>query len=891
MRRSRRTSVLILLALALCFLARPSERGRAAGWGDLARYERLGGASLALAAHEGFGYAVQGASLRVVDLREGELRPLPGSTLPLPDLAEDLAVDHGRLYVPLRGADEAGEARLLSFDLSRPGAPRPIGTPFPLPAREVAAIVVSYPQAYLLTERGLLILDVKDRERPRLRRIVPLGTQRGAGPIRGDLAVRRGRVYVADPRGLLLVEADAPRPLAQPLHSRPAAALALADERLYAALGDGALQVFDTDTLPRLLAEQDTGLPGPQALAVSGGRAFVLGDAGRHLRGFRLTTSGSLRPLGPARRVARAASPQGDLLALDERAGLAMALSREGLLRVDGAGGGAPQRLPEPELPPVLQLHLEADRGLAAAGESGLFELDLRGPGAARVRAGIQAREHEGEIHLLPAPSSPASGEEGRLLRFQAALAMGRHTLALTERSGLLVLDLQSQPPVLVGRYAELPRLAEGRGALLRGTDLYLAAGDGSLRVLDLSRPDAPRGLAVLEGLGIRGLAEMGPLVLAAGHSGMGQGRLTVIDASDPARPRRLASVDLPLYQDRVQVSGSLAFLSGPGDRLSVVDLSDPRRPVERTERAIQGVSAGRIGLLDDLLLAAQPGRLDLLTALPSGLLRPLARVPLPWSGEDWRGRTDVVLGGGHLALVRGRSGLFLTEASVGAHEDPPPSVAAGPSRAPSLHLPYLSVSQPGARLAPPCRRPELVLLVVEDPAEGEPPHLSSSAAAFFRTLALPEVSLALGRFGYQGEMVAMSDAGPEAAGLVVDAARRVEARAAAPDEGAVAATRPDLALSMAEQLGTAADLASAVLVLVADRPPDAAAAASLPGLARRLRHAGWRIELLGAGGAGASAVAFGLGISVAPVREGDGAGEARRDELGALAARVSACR
>ena len=100
----------------------------------------------------------------------------------------------------------------------------------------------------------------------------------------------------------------------------------------------------------------------------------------------------------------------------------------------------------------------------------------------------------------------------------------------------------------------------------------------GPLRVIDVSNPEAPIQLGVLDlaaAEGAVGVAVAGELAYIATRLG-----LRVIDVSNPAAPVEIGGFDIPFGAGAVEVVGGLVYLLD-GSGLRVIDVSNPTVPFE----------------------------------------------------------------------------------------------------------------------------------------------------------------------------------------------------------------------------------------------------------------------------------------------------------------------
>ena len=135
----------------------------------------------------------------------------------------------------------------------------------------------------------------------------------------------------------------------------------------------------------------------------------------------------------------------------------------------------------------------------------------------------------------------------------------------------LVVLDLANAAQV-VGASAVLPGVV--RGVRLRDHYAFVAAGDGHLRILDVTDPAQPVEIAALEEYqAAMALALDGDRLYVADNA---QG-LWIVDVADPQQPRTLGSLALGQPAAGLAVSGSYVYLTQMGGGLTVVDITNPQ--------------------------------------------------------------------------------------------------------------------------------------------------------------------------------------------------------------------------------------------------------------------------------------------------------------------------
>ena len=193
--------------------------------------------------------------------------------------------------------------------------------------------------------------------------------------------------------------------------------------------------------------------------------------------------------------------------------------------------------------------------------------------------------------------------------RFQPLGQIGGNTYAVTLLGRyaflgcgprVLVADLENQTePVLVGSSEPLPGVV--RGLALREPYLYVAAGKGNLRVLDISNPLKPHEVSRLEAFQwAMGLAIDGDRLYIADNA-LG---IWIADISDPVQPVLLGSLTLKQPAAGVAVSGDMVYVVHMSGGLVSVDVSDPLQPRQVGELALPQMSTG-IALKDHFALIA----------------------------------------------------------------------------------------------------------------------------------------------------------------------------------------------------------------------------------------------------------------------------------------------
>lgn len=622
----------------------------------------IGGATTAVAVSQGrsgaIGFVAVGVQVLVQDL-DGPAGPRRiGLIEPLPEVPEDLAFADGVLYVSgprpeVAGGSGPGGAWLRLYDVRDPEEPSFLGE-VSLPGQRAGALAVASARAYVLTEWGVVAVDVADTGRPRVLSQVatPDPDQLGRAWWPGGLALLGGRLLVARPEGLfavsLLPEMDTSTPT--PIWPGPVYDVAVADDKALV-LDEGGVQVLDLN-LPYHqaygVASLDVGHR-PRSIAAADGRAVVLVADGFTLAHVDLTVLESPRlaatvPLPPL------ASENLSVALTGSRA--VIALGRVGLRLVDlvaspqdpTAAGLAPIEL---MLPPLEQVDVAGTELVAAAGPAGLFFLSAGADGVARPVAAFQ-------------PEVLGAGGQLRRVSFYAVKWMGRRVYAHSAVDGLWVLDAADPSrPLALGRPLAVPGLRSSHAMARIGPRLYVPGGDGALYVVDSEAEGGPRLVTRLPHLGINAVLARGAYLYGTAVGRYGIGYLHVLDAANPAIPRYLRTLDFDVAFSRLSVAGARLYLTGGFGDMAVLDLADPAAP--REEGRLNRIYAGQLAAVGDRLLAAQPARLELLVPAGVGARSHLDRRPgpsLPWGREDWQGTSDVLAEGDALWVLRHQAGL-----------------------------------------------------------------------------------------------------------------------------------------------------------------------------------------------------------------------------------------
>ncbi len=140
----------------------------------------------------------------------------------------------------------------------------------------------------------------------------------------------------------------------------------------------------------------------------------------------------------------------------------------------------------------------------------------------------------------------------------------------------LMIADVSDpNKPTELGRIL-MPRSRLVRDLAVNGNLVYVAAGEGGLRIIDVSDPANPTeiGFLVTSGWGAD-VAVNGNYAYVAGEG------LRIIDVSDPANPVEVGSLHTGRFFGGVATKGGVAYVSEENEGLRIIDVSDPANPSE----------------------------------------------------------------------------------------------------------------------------------------------------------------------------------------------------------------------------------------------------------------------------------------------------------------------
>jgi hypothetical protein len=138
--------------------------------------------------------------------------------------------------------------------------------------------------------------------------------------------------------------------------------------------------------------------------------------------------------------------------------------------------------------------------------------------------------------------------------------------------TGILIYDLSSSPPVLVGSYSETGQ--DPFSVVLLKNYLFVGTAE-ALLVLDVSTPSTPTKVATLA-LPTSAMAISGNFLFV----GTTDKRLVVLDVTNPATPLQVAQSSVPDFPNILRTSGTLLFVADNAAGLLTYGISNPSHPV-----------------------------------------------------------------------------------------------------------------------------------------------------------------------------------------------------------------------------------------------------------------------------------------------------------------------
>jgi hypothetical protein len=307
--------------------------------------------------------------------------------------------------------------------------------------------------------------------------------------------------------------------------------------------------------------------------------------------------------------------------------------------------GTLPQRLGT--VPFNLQ-DVNLNRSLAVSGNFAAEVLDVSSPSAAKVTgvlddgvfdfqlgnpawAGDLVYQTEGRagwaVYSATAPGGqlPLGHLESRgtigTIFDQFVSANLLYTVQQGDFSGVVIYDVSSSPPALVGSYSEARQ--DPLSLALVGNSLFVGTAQ-SLLVLDVSAPASPAKVATLK-LPTSAMAVSGNALFA----GTTDHRLVVLDVSNPKVPVQVAQVALPDFPVVLRTAGTLLFVADSAAGLLTYSISNPSTPILLSQYK-PSLATEDVAIDGNLaLLAAADGGLVIADISNPAAPTPVSQVPI----------------------------------------------------------------------------------------------------------------------------------------------------------------------------------------------------------------------------------------------------------------------
>lgn len=172
------------------------------------------------------------------------------------------------------------------------------------------------------------------------------------------------------------------------------------------------------------------------------------------------------------------------------------------------------------------------------------------------------------------------AGQSPPLPGFESLAVAGDHAYVAAGEGGLRVIDISDPAaPTEVGFYAT-PGSAWSIAAA--ENTAYVAAGDG-LHILDISNPIAPTSIgfygtpdAALDVAVVGSIAYIAE-TFSEDDNPLERGGLRIVDVSDPAAPKEIISYDALEFANDVAVAGDYAYVADGADGLVILRLGNGR--------------------------------------------------------------------------------------------------------------------------------------------------------------------------------------------------------------------------------------------------------------------------------------------------------------------------
>lgn len=684
--------------------------------------DHFGGAITGVAVEGHLAYIDRGLRLEVLDISDPVAPRTIGRSAPLPDLAQVAAVSDGQVYLVKHQANSDVPAdSLFIVDVTDPAAPRLRGR-LDLGANRLLEVVVRDGLLYGAgAKAGLLVLDVRDPDRPRY--LTAVATDMPALGLAADndqlLVAVGSNARAGGLRIFGLADPARPRLMGTLDVGQDASAVAPVGRYALLATWENVFVVDLTDPAAPRVASQVPAYEGVD-LVVSGTRAWlrrrwVAPRDTNHLVLFDLADLPVIRPLGELPLLtSRGMAAAGDLLLAADGA--------HGLLVVGPAEPGEKRlrlRHREPTIGAPAGVVIDGDHAFISDEDGEVWVLYLHGPAAPGVVGRVDL-ENEGTLLSL----------EGTLGTAALAVRDGRAYVARMgwgwTIGGLHVVDVSNPTaPRQVGRwdaYTELERHPElettsvmpnGYPPVLSGDRLWFT-GLPLLTELDISDPTAPRFLRTADH---RYPLNQSPSFPQRGSVAVADGRawvaepvtgLHLFDVAPGGDFRPIARSNTAGSPSDVMAAGDYTLVADRGGGLLVVDArslapvrSLPEVPAERLLRA------GDTVIVAGVVAAGQDdGALRLSAVDIDDPSQPVLRgsYDLPGYGSWSSPSADIAVVGDLLYVTAGSAGVAILRLTDGAALPVPtvsptltPLPTDDPARpTPTNHVQPLPSSTPG---------------------------------------------------------------------------------------------------------------------------------------------------------------------------------------------------
>ena len=471
-----------------------------------------------------YAFIGEGLGLTILDISDPESAHVIGRSLPMPEIAEDIALDGDYAYI----ADGWGSLRI--FDVSSPASPIEVGFIYPDYYRYARGIEVVGNYAYVASARdwtvkhpivdskpGLSIVDISDPTTPV--EIAFYEIDQNGSPLLSDVAVEKDRAFLSYGPGCVPCT--------------------------------GGLYVFDISKpkSPEVLSTIQ--LPGfASRINVVDKYAYV-----SNLRFFRLDDPSGVSGLSIID-IADPANPLdvGFIQTIGQANSVAVLNNRAyvgggtaGLYVMDISDPTQPQLISEVDTPQ------NAD-GVAAAGNF------------------AYVADHAGGLRIINTldPAAPAETSFYNPAIPTNLTVDGSYAYVTSGESGLRIIDIgDHEHPEEVGM-VETPGFAQQ--VTVQGKTAYVANGTNGMRIISVANPAVPRELGYFDTPGeARAVAVRGNYAfMADGDSGM-----RIIEVSTPKSPIEVGFFETMITANDIVIDQDLVYLAADTG-LYIINVSNP---------------------------------------------------------------------------------------------------------------------------------------------------------------------------------------------------------------------------------------------------------------------------------------------------------------------------